>query len=296
MTTPSRAAQFAKLYKVLKKYYKPVPVNTNRTVIEQLLFAGCLEDAHFEEAEGAFAALTHTFFDWNEVRVTSISELSEVMACLPDPRAAANRVKRVLHSIFAATFNFDLENLRKKSLGAATEWLEKLDGTTRFSVAYVVQTALGGHAIPLDSGSLEVLRILNLISGEDASKGTAPGLERAISKSKGILFFTLLHEFAADFSANPYHSRLREVFLQIDPECSGRLPKRRVERPRTKPQPPSAPPQAQATVEAPSAAVEQKQPEKKKPSQKTPSEAPPAAPGKQRKRKTSTSTTQRKPR
>jgi len=39
------------------------------------------------------------------------------MACLPDPRAAANRIKRVLHAVFEATFNFDLEECLKKNLG-----------------------------------------------------------------------------------------------------------------------------------------------------------------------------------
>ena len=132
MTAVSRTAQFAKVHKVLKKYYKPRAANAGRTVIEHLLFACCLEDAHHDAAEEAFAALVHTFFDWNEVRVTSISELSEVMACLPDPRAAANRIKRVLHAVFEATFNFDLEDRRKKNLGPTVKWLEKLDGTTPF--------------------------------------------------------------------------------------------------------------------------------------------------------------------
>ena len=138
-------------------------------MLEHLLFACCLEDAHYEAAEEAFAALVHTFFDWNEVRVTSISELSEVMACLPDPRAAANRVKRVLHAVFEATFNFDLEDLRKKNLGPTVKWLEKLDGTTRFTVAYVVQAALGGHAIPIDAGTMGVLRLLDLVTDKDVA-------------------------------------------------------------------------------------------------------------------------------
>ena len=66
----------------------------DRSVLEHLMFACCLEDAGYEAAEEAFAALEHTFFDWNEVRVTSLSELSEVMARLPDPRVAGNRIKR----------------------------------------------------------------------------------------------------------------------------------------------------------------------------------------------------------
>ena len=38
MTAVSRTAQFAKVLKVLRKYYKPSPRNAGRTVIEQLLF------------------------------------------------------------------------------------------------------------------------------------------------------------------------------------------------------------------------------------------------------------------
>jgi endonuclease III len=230
MTAVSRTAQFAKIHKVLKKYYKSAAANNGRSVVEHLLFACCLEDAHHDTAEEAFAALVHTFFDWNEVRVTSISELSEVMACLPDPRAAANRIKRVLHAVFEATFNFDLEDRRKKNLGPTVEWLEKLDGPTRFTVAYVVQAALGGHSIPIDTGSMAVLRILDVVTDADVSARVVPGLERAVAKSKGGEFGALLHELGADYSANPYSPHVREILLQVNPECAGRLPKRRVDR------------------------------------------------------------------
>jgi endonuclease III len=231
MTSASRSAQFTKLFKALKKCYRPAPSNAGRSVMEHLLFACCLEDAHHDAAEEAFAAMVHTFFDWNEVRVTSISELSEVLSALPDPRAAANRVKRVLHAVFEATFAFDLEENRKKNLGPTVAWLEKLDGTTRFTVAYVVQAALGGHSIPIDAGTMAVLRVLDMVSEQDAAAGLVPGLERAIPKSKGAEFGSLLHELGADYSANPYASSLRAMLLQIDPEVGSRLPKRRLERP-----------------------------------------------------------------
>ena len=240
MTSVSRSDQFAKVHKILKKHYKPAPVNTGRTVMEHLLFACCLEDAHYDAAEEAFAALVHTFFDWNEVRVTSMSELSEVMARLPDPRAAANRIKRVLHAVFEATFTFDLEAHRKKNLGPTIAWFEKLDGATRFAVAFVVQGVLGGHSIPIDTGTMAVLQVLDLATDKDAAAGVVPGLERAIPKSKGVEFGSLLHELGADYSANPYSPTLREILVQINPEVQSRLPKRRIERPAAPK--PSAPP------------------------------------------------------
>lgn len=230
MNAPSRTAQFAKVHKVLRKHYKPHPPNVGRTVLEHLLFACCLEDAPHDPAEEAFAALVHTFFDWNEIRVTSVSELSEAISALPDSRGAANRVKRVLHAVFEATFAFDLEDTRKKNIGPTVEWLTKLDGTTPFTVAYVVQSALGGHAIPIDGGTMAVLLVLGLVDEKDAKAGNVPGLERAVAKSKGIEFGSVLHEMGANYSANPYGSAIREILLTINPECESRFPKRRVKR------------------------------------------------------------------
>jgi len=158
------------------------------------------------------------------------------MACLPDPRAAANRVKRVLHSVFESTFSFDLEEHRKNNIGATAVWLKKLDGTTRFTVAYTVQAALGGHAIPVDAGTFAALRVLDLITDKDAADETVPGLERAVAKSKGIEFGSMLHELGANYAANPYSSAVREILLKINPECESRLPKRRAKRAPRKPQ------------------------------------------------------------
>jgi hypothetical protein len=259
MNAVSRTAQFAKVHKILKKHCKSSVPSAGRTVIEHLLFACCLEGAHHDAAEEGFAALVHTFFDWNEVRVTSISELSEVMACLPDPRAAANRIKRVLHAVFEATFNFDLEELRKKNLGPTVTWFEKLDGTTPFVVSYVIQAALGGHAIPIDAGTMAALRVLDLVTDKDVTAGVVPGLERAVAKSKGIEFGSLLHELGADYAANPYSAPLRDILLQIDPECAGRLPKRRADRPQRKPHEPET-----AAKEKEEAAPSAKQAAKKK--------------------------------
>jgi endonuclease-3 len=230
MTSPSRTAQFAKVHRVLKKYYKPVLPNAERPVLEHLLFACCLENAHYEKAEEAFAALVHTFFDFNEIRVSSVRELSEVLARLPHPSAAANRVKRVLQNIFEATYSFDLESLRKLNLGPAVERLEAIEGTSKFSVAYAVQAALGGHSIPLDAGTLAALRLVDLATDEDLSAGVVSGLERAIPKHAGTEFASILHQLGADFVASPYAPSLHHLLVEIEPVCAGRLPSRRARR------------------------------------------------------------------
>ncbi|MBN2291688.1 MAG: hypothetical protein JXM70_04645 [Pirellulales bacterium] len=214
------------MHKVLAKHYNPVAPTTERPVIEHLLFACCLENARYDLAEEALAKIVDAFFDWNEVRVSSVRELSEVMARLPDPPAAATRLKKVLQHVFEDGYTFDLEALRKKNLGPAQEEISKIDGVSSFMVSYVVQTALGGHSIPIDSGVIRVMEILDLISEKDAEAGVVPGLERAIPKSKGIEFGSQLHQLGADMTDDPFSSMLREILLEIDPKCKARLPRK----------------------------------------------------------------------
>ncbi len=227
MASVSRTAQFAKVSKVLKKHYKPVFSDAQRPVLEHLLFACCLEGAHYQAAEEAFAAVIHTFFDFNEIRVTSIAELCEVTSVLPDPKPAAHRLKRMLQAVFESTYAFDLEDCRKKNLGPTIKWLQKLDGATNFVVSYVVQSALGGHAIPVGAGELGALHVVDMTTEEDVKECVVPGLERAVAKSKGIEFGSMLHQLGADFVADRFSPAVQKILLQIDPDCKDRLPKRR---------------------------------------------------------------------
>jgi endonuclease-3 len=116
------------------------------------------------------------------------------------------------------------------NLGPATEKLKGIDGTTNFTVAYTVQSSLGGHAIPIDQGVVQALRIVELVTDEEAQAVVVPGLERAIPKSKGIEFGSLLHQLGAAFIANPYAPGLRAILLEINPDVRDRLPRRRAKK------------------------------------------------------------------
>ena len=228
MASSNRSVKIGKVHKVLKKAgYETVVPDPQRTVLEQLLFAACLEDAKYDDAEQAFATLGHNFFDWNEVRVTTVRELAEEMSCLPAPGAAAERVKQILQAVFETRYAFDLEELRKANLGPATDQLHKTKGTSPFVVSYVVQAALGGHSVPIDAAAMKVMLILDLVKEKDVAAGTVPGIERAIPKNKGIEFGALLHQFAVEFATTPHKPELRKILLEIDPEAGPRMPKRR---------------------------------------------------------------------
>jgi endonuclease III len=241
MTTPNRTALLTKIHKVLKKHYKPVLAPKEPPVLDSLLLASCLENTRPAIAMSVLEALKKTFFDLNEIRVSTVKELAEVMQPLSNPSEAAARLKGILQSVFESEYAFDLESLKKQNLGVAIKRLQKLDGATPFIVAYTVQTALGGHSIPVDKGSLGVLFVLGAITETEARSGNPPGMERAIPKSKGQEFGSLLHQLGAEFTANPFALPLREFLLTIAPDAKERFPKRVVKKPEP-PAPPVEPP------------------------------------------------------
>ena len=240
MSTSNRASLLNKTHKVLKRTYKvSPPTKSEQELLESLLFAACLENARFEPAQQAFDKLRGAFFDWNEIRVSTVKELAEVMPELAEPVAAAARVKGILQSVFESDYSFDLEHLKKQNIGAAAKRLQKLQGATPFVVSYATQMSLGGHSIPIDKGTLGALYVLGVISEAEAKAGNVPGMERAIPKSKGQEFGLLLHELGADFFATPFSPSVRELLLSIAPDAKQRFPKRASKKPPPEPAEPA---------------------------------------------------------
>lgn len=241
MASSNRTNQINRILKVVKKHYKPVKPPAQRTVLEHLLYSCCLENSPPEDAEAAFRVLSEEFFDWNEVRVSTVRELAEAMKMLVDPEEAAIRLKRSLQSVFESVYAFELEPLTKENLGKATERLARYPGTTPFVVAYVTQAALGGHAIPVNRGLLCAFHVLGVISDEEREQWCVPGLERAIPKSKGQEVGSILHQFGVQVGRSPFSPAVRKLLLEIDPDCKERLPKRTKAEPSAEPESESAP-------------------------------------------------------
>jgi endonuclease III len=239
----NRAAKYELLYKSLKKNFKPLPEIGERTVLEHLIYACCLEDARADQADEAFAKLQQAYFDWNEVRVTTVIELGEALSSLPNATQAGHRIKRCLQSLFEARYQYDIEDMKKANLGKATDELTAWKGISPFILNYVSQNALGGHAIPVDSATLEVLTQAEIITPAEAEKKSLPGIERAITKNKGFEFASLLHQFAIEFHQNAKSPNALAVFKEL-----GVSPKPKVVE---KPAPPKATkPAAKATEPA----------------------------------------------
>ena len=238
MSAANRAALIKKIHRTLKAAYPKfqLPIK-DRPLAEHILYACCLENSTSDQASEAFGKLQTLYIEWNEVRVSSTKELAEVMDCLTDPTDAAHRIRRTLHNLYEAFYDYDIDFLTKENLGKAQKTIKSFQGKAKkmldFVVDYVTQNGLGGHCIPLNPEAYEILLILDIISKNERRFKKVPGLERAISKNNGAEFGALMHAFSVDFAENPYDPKLQALLLKINPNCKDNLPVEPVEEPET---------------------------------------------------------------
>ena len=226
MSAANRANLIAKVQKVCKKHFQSVKPSESRNVFETIIFGCCLEDATFEQAEEGFARLQELYFDWNEVRVTTAKELSEAMVGYHQPLVAATRVKKCLQSIFETHYTFDIDFLKKENLGKAVDKIKNYRGMTSFVVSYVSQSALGGHSLPLGAAEMALMLAAGVITEKEKQKSSVPGLERAIPKSKGVEFFSTMHQLAVPFLVTPNSTKVWSVISEIDSKAKSRFNQR----------------------------------------------------------------------
>jgi endonuclease-3 len=221
------------LFTLLKKHYGEPGRLPDRPVLEQMVYAVLRQDATRKSADKAFDRLSKSFFDWNEVRVSHQHEVEEALAGLPEPAVAAQRVISLLQEVFESTFSYDLEGLNKKGMKQAAKQIGRYQAADDYTVAWVTQQSLGGHAIPVDAPVLRTARRLGLIEDERDVEAARASLEHQVPKAKGPQFVEYLSLLAKDFcweeSPNCSACPMKGECLTgvTDPRCQGRKPKPR---------------------------------------------------------------------
>ena len=172
---------------------EPEP-DTPRPVLHEFIYALCREGASRQQADQAFAHLCECFFDWNEVRVSSLRELEEAFAGLPHAAARAERLSAFLREVFETEFSFDLDKqLLKKGLKLAAKQLASYEAANDYVGAWVMQRSLGGHAIPLDAPTLRCVSRLGLVDEDHLEDADArASLEHLVPKARGAHFTDLV--------------------------------------------------------------------------------------------------------
>ena len=213
MATPSKAQFLTEVQTLLKKRYKPKgdkeKDHVRLTVLESVVYAIAHEGATRFLAQEALDRFKSNFFDWNEVRVSTIEEVRTTLGATTDSEPRAQKIRRFLRQLFEKTYGFTLEALAKKPLKESMKVLSEYEAIeSDFVMATVIQQSLGGHAIPIDGDSRRALERLGVVESDLDISAVRSLIERAVPKNRGFEFLNLLEDLAHD------------TCVANDPHCS----------------------------------------------------------------------------
>lgn len=205
-TTLNKQRLLTQLFAAVKKSVEPD--EEARPVLQQFIYGLCREDATREQADEAYHFLCEKFFDWNEIRVSSLRELEEAFDGMSVAEQRAQRLVSFLQEVFEIHFAFDLDKLQKEGVKQAAKKLARYQSASEYTVSWVTQRSLGGHAIPLDAPTLRCARRLGLIEDGQEEAEARASLEHLVPKAKGSHFTDLVSDVA------------HEHCWQDQPQCS----------------------------------------------------------------------------
>lgn len=199
MAASSKAQFLTDIQNTLAKRYALGPRTGRMSVLEAVIYGICHEGTTREQANQVMSRFKDQFFDWNEIRVSSVKEIQEALAGLPDPEGKAQKLRRFLRQLFNRTYKFDLDQLLKKPLKESIKALQEFEALgSEYVLNTVVQHALGGHALPLDEPIRRALIRLEVAEQNTDSASLRSMLERAVPKTRGVEFTDLMEELAHD--------------------------------------------------------------------------------------------------
>jgi endonuclease III len=166
--------------------------------MDQLLEGIFSNYAAESRAHGAVSRLRSSVVDLNELRVSPVSEIVEIVgADYPMGRAAAEELNRTMASLFNRTHKIDLMFLTKQTRKGAETFLNRLDGLGAYAKATVLQRCFKAPVVPVDVHMLAFLKKGNYVPAEAAVEDIQKFLAAQVRDSETMAFFVHLKRHAA---------------------------------------------------------------------------------------------------
>ncbi|MDO5582181.1 MAG: hypothetical protein Q4G69_13720 [Planctomycetia bacterium] len=223
MSLPQRKI-LKNLFAKLQKKYREIPAlpDEKREILDLLIFAALMENTSAEKACSAFEAIERYFVDWNEVRVSTASDLAELFPSVQAPGKQSERVRRVLQWIFELQYNFDMQKVQGQNAETVLAFLTSIPYSTHFMNDLVMFILFPGRSIPFDEGAMRVMRLLECVDINDENKEVPVGFDFLKTKGDRLTFFALLHELGADLMKEELEPSVRKFLKSIDPDAEFR--------------------------------------------------------------------------
>jgi endonuclease III len=167
-------------------------------IMEFLLWSILTTYASESRAVAAISKLQAALVDYNELRVSPVAEIVEVVgADFPYCRPAAEEIARTLHAVFNRLHNLNLDFLKTSPRRTAETFISTLDGIGPHAKAMMILRCLKGHAVPLDVNMYLVLQKSGCIPADISTEPAQRWLASRIKERDIPAFYGSVKRYAA---------------------------------------------------------------------------------------------------
>ena len=188
---------------------KNVPARRTDRIV--LLVEGIMaEDTTPAKASLAISALAEEFVDFNELRVSPVRDIVEVLGeDFPSVRAKANAVTGALQVIFDHANSLSMDYLAKMTKREVRSILREKIGLSPYAESVLTLFGFGGHAIPVDNLLLEALKLDGYIHPDSDLPDLQGFLERIAPGKDAMSWHEALRDYAAGAASKVAKERAR---------------------------------------------------------------------------------------
>ncbi len=193
-----KQAIWKKLTTALKKRYKDKEPKVDKPVLETLMYAACLENTTHAAAEKTYDTVLSAFYDLNEIRVSSITELVEAIGETNIPEWRALWVRSALHYVFETHYEFQFEKIKRKTLELAARHLGRIPHQTSFIRLFTLKQTMAAFVIPIDDKMKAAAIWLGFVPPGATNEEASDLMKSAVKKANAAEMSHLLRLLAND--------------------------------------------------------------------------------------------------
>jgi len=158
------------------------------------------EEATADQVDRAVERLRRAFVDWNDLRVSRLREVRDVLGVdFPRSSYKARVIPRLLDQVFKEHNSMVWDFLEALGKVGTRSYFEKLEDVRPFVAAALARDCAGAHAFPADHDIVRVLGRLGVVAADQETETEVQAfLERAVKSTRACQTHQLLKQFAED--------------------------------------------------------------------------------------------------
>jgi len=197
MSLSNKAQLLLRVYGSLSRIYGKARKARKENPFEQLVLCILAHRSSETAAQEALDRLTQEYVDWNEVRVSAVNDLGEMLSRSGIDSATAHVLKSALDGIFNKQYSMNAEFLRDAKPEDARRMLSELDSLPEQIISATLLTSYDNLPVPVDEEMARVIRRLGVVKADVKLDEIDKLLRTAVPRREAYSFFRVftLHAY-----------------------------------------------------------------------------------------------------